>query len=476
MSNIAAVLAGKASLTTKAKCSHPIKLFSSISFPLPFVEYLQNERKKILEHGLEAYNAMMDGKKDLPPPMASSSHEMMPPSSSSSKHKVSFQELGKAIGRRWKDIPKKDLERYQVLAKEESARYRREIKIYNDAEEKRRRDCARKLYSKPDSDDKGSDDSFNSSRRSSRNQTPSINASVAAIARQHGMTPEDLIKHLGSQLLQLRQQPSLPVAGFQLQPQQAMNLPGLLGGQQQQSAQSVSLQAQQIILAQSEQIRTLQEQVNFLMSQQGGSGNSNHGGPVAAANTTFQPGLNGGLSLSHTMGLSNSGNGAAPLPTSINVSSNVGSESSRSAVTSDQSYSAGSSSPTNNNDPLSQLQAQLSLLQQQQQQQQQQTAMPGTNGAGGINVNAMLGLAPTTANGFGLDASSMVANFPSNRPLLREATSSLSDGSAGASDAAVGSASSTSSGGGARESEPQLPGWNLSVLQALAGSSQNGLK
>ena len=99
--------------------------------------------------------------------------------------------------------------------------------------------------------------------------------------------------------------------------------------------------------------------------------------------------------------------------------------------------------------------------------------MPGANGTGGINVNAMLGLAPTAANGFGLDAS-IAANLTSTRPLLREATSSLSDGSAGASDAAVGSASSTSSGGGARETEPQLPGWNLSVLQALAGN-QNAL-
>ena len=438
----------------------------------PLSNTSQNERKKILEHGLEAYNAMMDGKKDLPPPVASSSHEMKPSSSSSSKHKVSFQELGKAIGRRWKDIPKKDLERYQVLAKEESARYRREIKIYNDAEEKRRKDFARKLYSKPDPDDKASDDSFNS--RSSGNEAPSINAGVASIARQHGMAPEDLIKLLGSQLLQLRQQPSLPVAGLQPQ-QQGLTLSGLLGGQQQQqSAQGVSLQAQQIILAQSEQIRMLQDQVNFLLSQQGGNGNngSNHGATMNTA--ASQPGLNGGLSLSHAMNLPNSNNGVAPLPTSI-ITSNVGSESSRSAVTSDQSYSAGSSSPTNtNNDPLSQLQAQLNLLQAQTGvQQQQQAAMPGANGTGGINVNAMLGLAPTAANGFGLDAS-IAANLTSTRPLLREATSSLSDGSAGASDAAVGSASSTSSGGGARETEPQLPGWNLSVLQALAGN-QNGL-
>lgn len=427
--------------------------------------FFQNERKRILEHGLEAYNAMMDGKKDLPPPVASSSHEMKPSTSSSSKHKVSFQELGKAIGRRWRDIPKKDLERYQVLAKEESPRYRREIKIYNDAEEKRRKDFARKLYSKPDPDDKASDDSFNS--RSSGNEAPSINAGVASIARQHGMAPEDLIKLLGSQLLQLRQQPTLPVAGLQPQ-QQGLTLSGLLGGQQQQqqSAQSVSLQAQQIILAQSEQIRMLQEQVNFLLSQQGGNGNngSNHGATMNTA--ASQPGLNGGLSLSHAMNLPNSNNGVAPLPTSI-ITSNVGSESSRSAVTSDQSYSAGSSSPTNtNNDPLSQLQAQLNLLQAQTGvQQQQQAAMPGANGTGGINVNAMLGLAPTAANG---------PNLTSTRPLLREATSSLSDGSAGASDAAVGSASSTSSGGGARETEPQLPGWNLSVLQALAGN-QNGL-
>ena len=357
-----------------------------------------------------------------------------------------------------------------MLAKEESARCCQEIKIYNDAEEKRRKDFARKLCSKPDPDDKASDDSFNS--RSSRNEAPSINAGVAAIAQQHGMSPEDLIKLLGSQLLQLRQQPSLPVAGLHPQ-QQGLSL---LGGQQQQQqpAQGVSLQAQQIILAQSEQIRMLQEQVNFLMSQQGGNGNSsnNHGATMNAA--ASQPGLNGGLSLSHAMSLWNSHNGVAPLPTSI-ITSNVGSESSRSAVTSDQSISAGSSSPTNTtNDPLSQLQAQLNLLQAQTgAQQQQQAAMPGTNSTGGINVNAMLGLAPAAANGFGLDAS-IVANLPSARPLLREATSSLSDGSAGASDAAVGSASSTSSGGGARESEPQLPGWNLSVLLALARSNQMG--
>ena len=86
--------------------------------------FFQAERKKILDMGLEAYNAMMD---------PSTSSDVEAPKSGGTagmKAQVSFEEIGKTIGRHWKNVSKDDLKRHQALAKEESKRYEREMTIY----------------------------------------------------------------------------------------------------------------------------------------------------------------------------------------------------------------------------------------------------------------------------------------------------------------------------------------------------------
>ena len=80
--------------------------------------FFQAERKKIIDMGLEAYEAMMAGQ---PPPDPKEC----------SKEEVSFQLIGKTIGRWWKQISENDLKRYQALAKDDANRYKRERKIYN---------------------------------------------------------------------------------------------------------------------------------------------------------------------------------------------------------------------------------------------------------------------------------------------------------------------------------------------------------
>ena len=90
--------------------------------------FFQAERKKILDMGLEAYNAMMD-----PSTFSPINVDVAVPKTGGTagmKAQVSFQEIGKTIGRHWKNVPTNDLERYQALAKEESKRYEHEMTIY----------------------------------------------------------------------------------------------------------------------------------------------------------------------------------------------------------------------------------------------------------------------------------------------------------------------------------------------------------
>ena len=79
--------------------------------------FFQAERKKLIEMGLEAYEAMMSGR---PPPDPEKC----------SKERVPFQLIGKIIGKYWKLISADDLKRYQMLANEDAKRYERERKIY----------------------------------------------------------------------------------------------------------------------------------------------------------------------------------------------------------------------------------------------------------------------------------------------------------------------------------------------------------
>lgn len=50
--------------------------------------------------------------------------------------KVSFEEMGKLIGRRWKAISPENLEKYSALAATDAERYKKELADYNDKKEK----------------------------------------------------------------------------------------------------------------------------------------------------------------------------------------------------------------------------------------------------------------------------------------------------------------------------------------------------
>jgi HMG (high mobility group) box len=65
--------------------------------------------------------------------------------------KVSFQDLGKIIGKRWKALSEKDRRKYDDLAEHDSCRYRNEMDEYNDA--KRRKHEEKSRTTLPDRDD-----------------------------------------------------------------------------------------------------------------------------------------------------------------------------------------------------------------------------------------------------------------------------------------------------------------------------------
>ena len=83
--------------------------------------FFQAERKKIIREEEEASKNAKN----------SSSSSGTRRQGKASNHQASFENMGKTIGRRWKEVNKEDLERYQALGAKESRRYKREMKVYN---------------------------------------------------------------------------------------------------------------------------------------------------------------------------------------------------------------------------------------------------------------------------------------------------------------------------------------------------------
>ena len=83
--------------------------------------FFQAERKKIIR---EEEEASKNTKR-------SSSASGACRQNKTANHQTAFENMGKTIGRRWKEVNNEDLERYQALGAKESRRYKREMKVYN---------------------------------------------------------------------------------------------------------------------------------------------------------------------------------------------------------------------------------------------------------------------------------------------------------------------------------------------------------
>lgn len=83
--------------------------------------FFQAERKKIIHEE--------EGASKTTKSMSSSSGTCR--KNKTINHQAAFENMGKTIGRRWKEVNNEDLERYQALGAKESRRYRREMKVYN---------------------------------------------------------------------------------------------------------------------------------------------------------------------------------------------------------------------------------------------------------------------------------------------------------------------------------------------------------
>ena len=59
--------------------------------------------------------------------------------------KISFEEMGKLIGKRWKNIEGEQLEKYTSLARSDAERYQKELKVWNDKKEEEKQQAAAEL-------------------------------------------------------------------------------------------------------------------------------------------------------------------------------------------------------------------------------------------------------------------------------------------------------------------------------------------
>jgi len=103
--------------------------------------FFKSERQRIL-------SILQRGPEELPPDDLASNQDVTRLRTASKK--VSFEEMGKLIGKRWKEMTAEEMVNYKTLAAGDAERYKKELKVWNakKEEEKKQAAAAAALYAK----------------------------------------------------------------------------------------------------------------------------------------------------------------------------------------------------------------------------------------------------------------------------------------------------------------------------------------
>jgi len=111
-------------------------LLADQSFCLPFIDYFfKEERQKILKVVMAEDLTKADNDPDSDDYIDDATYSRL----KKDDNKVSFDEMGKIIGQRWKSIDPDRLAKYAELASEDAERYKKEMKDYNSRQEAKMR-------------------------------------------------------------------------------------------------------------------------------------------------------------------------------------------------------------------------------------------------------------------------------------------------------------------------------------------------
>ena len=355
--------------------------------------FFQAERRKIIRDEEEARKNTKN----------SSSSSGTRRQSKGSNHQASFENMGKTIGRRWKEVNKEDLERYQALGAKESRRYKREMKVYNAKvasirAKKTLRAEAKKMRREYHPDTRKAPSSVNSI--TDTNTTATL--STRGTQREEGEVLTNFINSLSQdqlkQLLRIRDGNSKPLAHSLLQspplqpqpqsiPAQRVNQvqsttspaslpvanPAYLPPSSSSQSQFIGPMERALIHAQGQMIAQLQAQVQALQRQK-----------ISQASLSppllYQQHQQNGQMWSNTANSASDDTGMR-LPTNAPLRHPMGNDTSRLiAAALSSSYSAAALSSSYSG----------TLAGQQQQQQQQQQANPFSgNAAPGNNATSL---------------------------------------------------------------------------------------